>query len=87
MSAHDAQVADPTSSGTQVITGLAAALQAWSYGATNNGWAILNSSSDGWDFSSSEFSTAASRPLLTVDWTPGICPGGNVTKTISIAAL
>lgn len=81
LSVHDAQVANPTSSGSQVITGLAAALQSWSYGNPNHGWAILNSSSDGWDFRSSEFSSSASRPLLTVNWSPGICPGGIVTNT------
>ncbi len=81
MSAHDAQVADPTASGLQVITGLESALQAWSDGNPNHGWAILNSSSDGWDFRSSEFVTPVNRPLLTVTWTPGICPGGVVTTT------
>ena len=84
MSAHDAQVADPASTGTEVITGLAAALQAWSYGASNFGWAFLNDNSDGWDFRSSEDGTAANRPLLTVDWSPGICPGGNVTTTTDL---
>ena len=81
MSAHDAQVVDPSDSGLQVITGLAAALQSWSDGATNLGWVILNNNTDGWNFRSSDFSTVASRPLLTVDWSPGICPGGNVTTT------
>ena len=81
MSAHDAQVADPSSSGLEVITGLAAALQSWSDGATNNGWVILNNTDNGWNFRSSEFATVASRPLLTVDWSPGICPGGIVTTT------
>jgi hypothetical protein len=42
---------------------------------------FLNNDTDGWNFRSSEFGTVASRPLLTVDWTPGICPGGAVTKT------
>ncbi|MCH8301462.1 MAG: hypothetical protein IH912_01810, partial [Proteobacteria bacterium] len=81
MSAFDAQVVDPSSSGLQVITGLAAGLQSWSSGATNNGWVILNNNTDGWNFRSSEFGTVANRPLLTVDWTPGICPSGNVTTT------
>ncbi len=81
LSAHDAQVTDPTSAGPQVITGLAAALQSWSDGATNYGWAMINDHADGWDVDSSENGTTANRPLLTVDWTPGICPGGNVTTT------
>ena len=81
MSTLDAQVADPSASGPQVITGLAAALQSWSYGAANNGWAIIFDDDDGWDISSSDTGTIANRPLLTVDWTPGTCPGGNVTKT------
>jgi hypothetical protein len=81
MSVHDAQVADPASTGPQVITGLAAALQAWSYGAANHGWAFISNSADGWDIDSSEAGTTAHRPLLTVDWSPGICPGGNVTNT------
>ena len=81
MSAFDAQVVDPSSSGLQVIAGLAAALQSWSDGATTTGWVILNNNTNGWNFRSSEFDTVASRPLLTVDWTPGICPGGNVTTT------
>ena len=81
MSAHDAQLADPTVTGPQAITGLAAALQAWSYGAANHGWVFVSDNSDGWDIDSSEHGTAAGRPLLTVDWSPGICPGGNVTTT------
>ena len=81
MSAHDAQVADPATTGPEVITGLAAALQSWSDGATNYGWALISNSADGWDVDSSENGTTATRPLLTVDWTPGICPGGAVTKT------
>jgi hypothetical protein len=85
MSVHDAQVADPASTGSQVITGLATALQAWSDGSANYGWAFVSNSADGWDIDSSEAGTAAARPLLTVDWTPGICPGGNVTSTTDSA--
>jgi hypothetical protein len=81
MSAFDAQVASPALSGSQVITGLAAALQAWSGGATNFGWAVISNSTDGWDFSSSENGTTGDRPLLTVDWTAAACPGGVVTTT------
>ncbi len=81
MSTYDAQVADPASTGPEVITGLAAALQYWSDGNANHGWAMISNSTDGWDIDSSEAGTVANRPLLTVDWTPGICPGGNVTTT------
>jgi len=81
MSAHDAQVADPASTGPEVITGLTAVLRSWSDGATNYGWALVNNSADGWDVDSSENGSTATRPLLTVNWTPGICPGGNVTAT------
>jgi hypothetical protein len=84
-SAHDAQVADPASTGPEVITGLAAALQAWSDGDPNYGWVLISNSTDGWDVDSSEAGTSANRPLLTVDWTPGICPGGNVTTTTDSA--
>ncbi len=85
MSSHDAQVADPTNPGTEVITGLAAALQYWSDGNPNHGWVLISNSTDGWDVDSSEAATSANRPLLTVDWTPGICPGGNVTTTTDSA--
>jgi hypothetical protein len=85
MSAHDAQVTDPASTGPEVITGLAAALQAWSDGDPNYGWALISNSADGWDVDSSEAVTSSARPLLTVDWTPGICPGGNVTTTTDSA--
>ncbi len=78
MSAFDAQVADPASTGTEVITGLAAALQAWSDGSSNFGWAILNNDSDGWDFDSSEDGTTGNRPLLTVDWSPAAAGGPTI---------
>jgi hypothetical protein len=67
VSAHDAQVTDPGSAGPEVITGLAAGLQAWSDGATNYGWALISNNDDGWDIDSSEAGTTANRPLLTVD--------------------
>ena len=70
MSAFDAQVSDPDSTGPEPITGLAAALQAWSDGASNYGWAIISNSSNGWDFASSEDPTPGNHPLLQVDWSP-----------------
>ncbi|NIV18540.1 MAG: hypothetical protein GWN47_09095, partial [Woeseiaceae bacterium] len=62
MSSHDAQVADPTNPGTEVITGLAAALQYWSDGNPNHGWVLISNSTDGWDVDSSEAATSANRP-------------------------
>jgi len=56
--------------GPQTFYGLEAALQSWSDGATNNGWAIASDSTNGWDFYSSEYGTASQRPYLTVDYTP-----------------
>ena len=41
-------------------------VQAWAHGADNYGWAFLPSSSNGWDFYSSESDQA---PVLTVDYT------------------
>ena len=78
MSVHDAQVSAPATSGAETITGLAAALQAWSNGETNNGWALVSNSSDGWDFDSSEDGTVSNRPVLTVDWAPGYTLSGRV---------
>lgn len=43
-----------------------AAVQAWSDGAPNHGWALLSSGADRWAFRSSEWSVLAERPLLTV---------------------
>ncbi len=64
----DGSVPSPLSTGTKVITGLEATVQAWAYGATNHGWAFITNSTDGWDFNSSEFGTVALRPVLTVDY-------------------
>lgn len=41
-------------------------LRAWQAGAPNHGWPILNPGARGWSFRSSEWSTAAERPMLTV---------------------
>ncbi len=45
---------------------ITASLQAWSSGAPYFGWALFNSTGDGWDFASSENGTAGNRPLLSV---------------------
>jgi hypothetical protein len=41
-------------------------VQAWANGAENNGWALLSSGNNGWDFSASEGTPA---PTLTVTYT------------------
>ncbi|MGD2116997.1 MAG: DNRLRE domain-containing protein [Chromatiales bacterium] len=47
-----------------------ASVLAWAGGEPNHGWAIINSSTDGWDFETELFSGAAERrPLLTVYYT------------------
>ena len=60
---------------------------AWSQGAGNYGWAILMDGSNGWDFASSETTTA---PVLEIDWSlpvqepPGLVivqSGGSTTVT------
>jgi acyl-[acyl carrier protein]--UDP-N-acetylglucosamine O-acyltransferase len=44
-------------------------VQAWSSGAANLGFLILNSTTDGWDFSSDDAAGAGDRPLLSVTFT------------------
>jgi hypothetical protein len=63
-----------------------ASLQAWSSGASNFGWVIFNSSTDGIAFDSSETGTAALRPLLAVDYTPVPEPGSLVLAGLAGAA-
>ena len=65
----DATISSPDASGQIVINGLAAALQAWSDGDTNYGWAIISNSTNGWDADSSENATQSNRPMLSVDYT------------------
>ncbi len=82
----DATVANPESLGTQVIMGLEEAVQAWSDGANNFGWAIISNHGDGWDFRSSEFSTASLRPQLQIEYETKTDPvitlgGGDVNYT------
>jgi len=45
-------------------------LGAWSAGARNDGWALLNDSTDGVEFWSSEYTEVSLRPRLTVEFTP-----------------
>ena len=59
---------DPGTTGSHVFSGLAAGLQTWSDGTTNDGWAIFNDHDDPWKFYASDEGTIAFRPLLTVDY-------------------
>ena len=70
----DATVPNQDVVGMKTITGLASAVQAWSDGATNYGWAIFNDSTNGWDFNSSDFGTASLRPQLIIDYTVNVPP-------------
>ncbi len=70
----DATVPTPDALGSITITGLSAALQAWSDGDTNYGWAILSDDTNGWGFASSENGTSSLRPVLSVDYTPPPVP-------------
>jgi hypothetical protein len=66
----DSTLADPDVNGFQTFTGLAGAVQAWANGADNHGWVIVIDSTNGWDFRTSEHSTVAQRPALTISFTP-----------------
>ena len=68
--APDATVDAANQTGARVFTGLKDALQAWSNGEANHGWAILTNSTNGWDFYSSEYGVVGQRPSLTIDYTP-----------------
>ncbi|WCJ61180.1 immunoglobulin domain-containing protein [Fontisphaera persica] len=47
-------------------------LQAWASGqVANNGWVLINVNTDGYRFSSSEYSEVQYRPLLMVEYEPG----------------
>ncbi len=57
-------------------------LQVWSAGATNHGWVVMGNSNNRWDIHSSESSTLAARPALTVIYDPS----GNSTDYIAWAS-
>lgn len=60
---------------------LTAAVQSWADGSvTNNGWAVLPTAGNGWQIDSADATTAANRPLLTINFTP---PGVTVPITIT----
>lgn len=60
-------------------------LQAWSAGGTNNGWAFIGNTNNGWDARTSEFATAGSRPLLTIEFTP--VPEPTTTALLGLGGL
>jgi hypothetical protein len=60
-------------------------VQAWAGGASNFGWAFLTTSTDGWDFTSEEGSTASQRPLLSITYTA--IPEPVTAQAAAIAAL
>ena len=61
-------------------------LQAWSSGATNLGWVLVNSDTDGIAFDSSNAGGVTSRPLLIVDFTTVPEPGSLVLAGLAGAA-
>jgi hypothetical protein len=63
-----------------------ASLQAWLGGDTNFGWVIINDSTDGVVFSSKDSTTAANRPMLTVDFTPIPEPGSLLLAGLAATA-
>ena len=73
-SSADAIVTQPWILGRVPITGLASAVQAWVDGDANEGWALIATSPDGWDFYASEHGTVSYRPELVVDFTPNAPP-------------
>ena len=58
------------STGYITITGLEQSVQAWSSGASNFGWVLQNSGTDGLQFASSEAANVTQRPQLIVVYTP-----------------
>lgn len=71
-------------SGAVTFTGLGSSVQNWINGATNNGWGLLVSDTDGWDFDSSEGGTP---PILSVSWiNPGSQASTSHTLTVTTAA-
>jgi serine protease AprX len=67
-SAADATVSNLAVTGAKVFSGTAvtAAVQAWANGQPNRGWVVKQTQDNGWIMRSSEDSTLANRPMLTV---------------------
>jgi len=64
----DGVVPTPNLSNLFVDIDVTASVQAWYAGALNLGWGINNSTGNGWDFRSSEYSEVEFRPKLTVGY-------------------
>lgn len=64
-------------------------VKAWAAGEPAYGWAVINSSTDGWDFDTELFSGAQERkPLLTVYYTlPGDADGNGVVDQADVTAM
>jgi hypothetical protein len=60
----------PAGANSRVIFDATAAVQAWTNGSANYGWALLPTSADNWRWLSSEFGTASVRPMLEVMFHP-----------------
>ena len=60
---------DQPGSGELAFIDVTTSVAAWMNGAPNYGWGIVNSSTDGWDFYSSEHDVMEQRPKLTVYYT------------------
>jgi hypothetical protein len=74
-SAADGTVPNASSNGLKALD-VTAALQSWYANPnTNLGWVFVNTSTDGWDFSSSENATIDLRPQLQVVVAPVPGPG------------
>ena len=75
----------PSSGSTTTASGLQSAVQAWVNGDANHGFAILPTGTNGVGLYSSEWTTTAQRPLLSVTYTPAspavILPPTVVTGT------
>jgi hypothetical protein len=63
----ESTLGDTTTIGLKDL-GVTRSVQSWALGAANYGWAIIQFSSNGWDFETSE--AATNQPKLTVDFTP-----------------
>ena len=69
----DAILFDPDTSAENPLTAgrfdVTRSLEYWAAGASNFGWMIESSATNGWDFRTKE-SAQSQRPMLTVDFTP-----------------
>ncbi len=75
--------ATATAINTYYTIDVTASLQRWSAGTTNYGWLFLPNGSNSSNISSSEATTAAYRPLLTVVYRPPTVPTITTAGTLS----